>query len=169
MRFFSRKKNLEFLDNFLTLVWYIFSMPYQPLHEFLQSQASLPIKDFDSWDSIKKNLELADPDITFKEGSIWWCSLGLNIGHEQDGKHENFERPILIIKKFGSSSCLCLPLTTSGKENLFQWKIPSFKAGVFVIISQVRLISHKRLLRELGFVSKKDLRIVKNKLHSVIG
>jgi hypothetical protein len=30
----------------------------------------------------------------FREKEIWWACLGANIGFEQNGKNENFERPI---------------------------------------------------------------------------
>jgi hypothetical protein len=33
------------------------------------------------------------------EREVWGCSLGANIGVEADGKHDNFERPVLVLMK----------------------------------------------------------------------
>lgn len=39
-------------------------------------------------------------DIYFREKEIWWAALGKNVGYETDGKHELFERPVLILNKY---------------------------------------------------------------------
>ncbi len=33
-----------------------------------------------------------------------WCSIGINVGDEEDGKNELYERPVLVIKKFNASA-----------------------------------------------------------------
>ena len=47
-------------------------------------------KNFDGWNVKKK---LADAKLSnapfFKERDIWWMSIGINVGYEEDGKHEN--------------------------------------------------------------------------------
>jgi hypothetical protein len=43
------------------------------------------VKDFDSWNEIKKKTESEKPRF-YKVREIWWCRFGLNIGTEQDGK-----------------------------------------------------------------------------------
>jgi mRNA interferase MazF len=126
-------------------------------------------KDFDSWNNTKKEIEESSRDISFKERSVWWCSLGVNIGHEQDGKNDLYERPVLIIRKFSKLTCLCVPLTTSLKMNKFHIALPSFSKDTYAISSQIRLISTKRLQREMGFVNRKDFRILKEVLHKMIG
>ena len=73
------------------------------------------IKDFDTWNALKKELENENIRIVH-EGQIWWCSLGLNIGHEQDGKNQKYERPVLIIKKFNNAVVWTVPLSTKIKE-----------------------------------------------------
>ncbi|MEK9183120.1 MAG: hypothetical protein AAB849_01275 [Patescibacteria group bacterium] len=49
---------------------------------------------FIEWTKIKIRIHISERVIYFREGEIWWASLGINIGHEQDGKNQNFERPI---------------------------------------------------------------------------
>lgn len=44
-------------------------------------------KDFDQWNSEKKGLEISGPEsLQFHEREIWWCSIGINLGDEHDGK-----------------------------------------------------------------------------------
>lgn len=104
-------------------------------------------KDFDVWNKKKKEVEGKDISDRrfFHERQIWWCSLGLNIGFEQDGKNDEFERPVLIIKKFNRDAVWMVPLTTVAKENIFHHKLENL--GSFVILSQLRLVSTKRFLR----------------------
>jgi hypothetical protein len=58
------------------------------------------LNDYDSWNRKKKIIEAKKYYKYIKEREIWWCSAGLNIGDEQNGKNFNFERPFIIIKKF---------------------------------------------------------------------
>ena len=46
-------------------------------------------KDFDRWNEQKSKLNDLDSVFLFKEREIWFCYLGLNIGHEQDGGIQN--------------------------------------------------------------------------------
>lgn len=43
-------------------------------------------KDFDAWNEYKKELEIKNQTILYKEGEIWWTSIGVNIGNESCGK-----------------------------------------------------------------------------------
>ena len=69
-------------------------------------------KDFDTWNLQKKQINNKHRRITFHEREIWWCSLGLNIGFEQDGKNYLYERPVLVIRKFNKHTLWILPLTS---------------------------------------------------------
>jgi len=44
-------------------------------------------------------------DFFFLEGEVWWTALGVNIGHEIDGKNEFCERPVVILKKIDKIYC----------------------------------------------------------------
>lgn len=61
-------------------------------------------KDFDKWNIEKKIVDarVVNKNLFFYAREIWWCSTGLNVGVESNGKHDNFERPMLIVKKFNS-------------------------------------------------------------------
>ncbi len=124
------------------------------------------VKDFDKWNSEKKNLD--QKEITqnsfFNEREIWWGSLGVNIGFEQDGKNEQFERPLLIIKKFNRSIVWVVPLTTIAKENKYHYTLKS--SGSIVILSQLRLVSTKRFLRLIQTVNENEFNDIISRIKS---
>ena len=116
-------------------------------------------KDFDTWNKEKKLVDkkLINKNLYFYAREIWWCSAGLNVGVEADGKNENFERPMLIIKKFNAEMVWVLPLTTKEKNNRYHYKLTHETIKSWVILSQIKTVSTKRLLRKIGSISKSDL------------
>jgi mRNA interferase MazF len=79
------------------------------------------MKDFDSWNTLKKRIHDSERRLYVKEREIWWCNLGLNIGTEIDGKNKIFERPVLVLKGLSAESAFILPLTTkhsTGKDHV---------------------------------------------------
>ncbi len=104
-------------------------------------------KDFDGWNQQKKIINARETEVLFHEREVWWCSLGVNVGFEQDGTNALFERPILIVKKFNRDVLWALPLTRSDKRNRYYVPISVGGADSAVILSQLRLISSKRLQR----------------------
>ena len=123
-------------------------------------------KDFYKWHEKKKIIHDGEKIPYFYEREIWWCSLGLNIGYEQDGKHDNFERPILILKKFNKYILWAIPLTSKQKLGKYYFHFNFEGEGSIAILSQLKLISSKRLLRKIGMISGEDFakirRIIKN-------
>jgi len=116
-------------------------------------------KDFDKWNELKKKLHIRNEEILFHEREIWWCSIGLNIGFEEDGKNRLFERPVLIIKKFNKYVLWVLPLTRSKKSGGYYYRIAQGDEDDSVIIlSQLRLISSKRLLRKMRMIKKLEFK-----------
>lgn len=123
------------------------------------------MKDFDSWNKEKKNLELFEQnEIVFHEREIWWCSLGLNIGDEQDGKNNLFERPVLVIKKFNNKICWVLPITSVVHEGIYYHTLEYKGMSSSVILSQIRLVSAKRFSRLIRKISIDQLEIICRKL-----
>lgn len=127
-------------------------------------------KDFDAWNKEKKTTDkkVINRDLFFYAREIWWCSAGLNIGVEANGKNENFERPMLIIKKFNSDMVWVLPLTTKEKQNKYHHKLEHEVIKSWVILSQIKTISTKRLLRKIGSISDLDFRIVISKIQDLL-
>ena len=112
--------------------------------------------DFDKWNKLKKNLSDKKSNIFFHEREIWFCSLGKNIGFEEDGKNELFERPILIIKKFNNDIFLAIPLTSSKKNNKYYFHYEINGEMYSGILSQIRLLDRKRLSRKIGMIKEED-------------
>mgnify|MGYP001616502825 FL=1 len=98
-------------------------------------------KDFDRWNTIKKTLDATEIFTPFKEGEVWWASLGVNIGREEDGKHEKFERPVIVLKKYNRDKLLIAP--TTSKERDGQYIYGHTHDGIYygIIFSQLRTIS----------------------------
>ena len=120
-------------------------------------------KDFDKWNELKKKLHTSEKtkDFYFREREIWWCSLGVNVGFEQDGKNDLFERPVLIIKTFNKEVLWMVPLTSKHKNNKYYYEFNYKGKPQTAILSQVRLISSKRLLRKIWTFPRKDFKKIK--------
>jgi mRNA interferase MazF len=125
-------------------------------------------KNYSKWHILKTELNSNQARFFFHEREIWYCSLGLNIGHEQDGKHERFERPILILKKINRGTFLGIPLTTRQRRGKYCFDF-IFRGKIqFAILSQIRLLDSKRLLRKFGTMNKANFRLLRGVLRSLI-
>lgn len=124
-------------------------------------------KDFDSWNNKKKEINniLKPSDFYFHEREKWWCSIGVNVGYEQDGKNDNFERPVLVLRKFNKETVLIVPLTSVTKKNKYHYKLNT--GDSFVILSQIRLISSKRLLRRIEKIGEKEFNEIIDKIKNL--
>lgn len=109
-------------------------------------------KDFDRWNKRKKNVNARGDDVKFHEREIWWCSLGVNVGSEQDGINDNFERPVVVIRNFNGRVLWIVPLTrTFKRHNPYYFPLQRDASGVSAaVVSQLRLIDSKRLIRKIG-------------------
>src|SRR3989338_8328483 len=68
------------------------------------------IEIFCAWCRQKIALHVDErPAKFFKQGEVWWCRVGKNVGDEIYGKGEKFARPVLIIKKLTRTTFLALP------------------------------------------------------------
>ena len=119
-------------------------------------------KDFQSWHFKKKNIHENKKIPYFYEREIWWCSIGLNIGFEQDGKNINFERPAIILKKFNRYILWMIPLTSKQKTGKYYYSFNFKNISNVAILSQLRLISSQRLLRKIGMLPEKDFLKIKD-------
>ena len=119
-------------------------------------------KEFDIWNNKKKYIQTDSTVRFFHEREIWWCSLGVNVGFEQDGKGEDFQRPILILKKFNNTCFLGVPLTSKIKSNKYYISIGDVDGdSAYVIISQVKFFDNKRLLLKIGTLNTEKFGIAK--------
>jgi len=122
-------------------------------------------KDFDKWNKSKELIHYKNEDKFYHEREVWWCSLGINIGFEQDGKGDRFSRPVLIIKGFSKNVFLSVPLTTKLKEGRYYNDI-ILNDGVKrkAILSQIRLIDSKRLIEKVCTIDEIQFKTIKQKI-----
>lgn len=111
------------------------------------------MKDFDGWNEVKKKIHASNADVYFYEREIWWVSLGANIGFEQDGTGERYDRPVLIVKKYNPDLLLAVPLSTTKKEGMYYFRIGKVEGkDATAILSQIRLLDSKRLVNRAGIL-----------------
>jgi len=110
------------------------------------------IKNYNKWNTRKQALNEKDANQLFHEREVWWCALGVNIGSEQDGKNDDFERPVLIFRKINADRLLILPISTKIKNESDRLTTSIAGQDSQILISQIRMISSKRLLRRNGWL-----------------
>lgn len=126
-------------------------------------------KDFDDWNKSKKQLQEKANRPLFKERDVWWCRLGVNIGDEEDGKGEFFNRPVLVLKKFNKRVFIAVPLSSKIKEdNYFYFTFTFQGKEQSVILPQIRLVDAKRLSDKMGSISKEEFAIIKARVKDLI-
>jgi mRNA interferase MazF len=114
-------------------------------------------KDFDSWNKDKKNINNCRTNKFYHERQIWWCSFGLNVGHEQDGSGSELLRPALIIKGMSRETCLIVPLTSSTEVHAMRIPIGLvLDVEASAILSQMRVFDTKRFVEKVGYI-KQDI------------
>ncbi|KKW11243.1 MAG: Toxin-antitoxin protein [Parcubacteria group bacterium GW2011_GWA2_49_9] len=112
-------------------------------------------KDFDSWNEQKKKIHDIHENKLYHQRQIWWCSLGLNIGFEQDGTGGEYERPVLILKGLSRNTCLIIPLTSSPEKHKMRIPVGMIEERqASALLSQIKVIDTKRLINKIGFLEK---------------
>lgn len=121
------------------------------------------VEFFRVWCEQKINLHLAARAPLFKQGEVWWCCVGMNIGEEVFGKGQKFWRPVLVFKKFTRNSFLGLPLTS--RESLGNWFVECSVNGQrnWIMLNQARNFDGRRLSRRLMVVPSDILVSIKKK------
>ncbi len=111
-------------------------------------------KDFDSWNTNKKRIESKSTTALAYPREVWWCVIGLNIGTEIDGKNQSFERPVIVVRVYNKEMMVVLPLTSKKKQDPFHHLIKVNDRLVSAKLTQMRVISGKRLSRKIGVLDK---------------
>lgn len=125
-------------------------------------------KNFDEWNVVKKTLDDKHRTPTFKQREVWWCSVGLNVGHEENGKNEFFNRPVLVVRKFNNQIFLGVPLSTKIKDNKFYHPIHLKGKSGSVLLSQIRVWDSKRLTHKVGDITQDQFDLVRRKVIELI-
>ena len=119
-------------------------------------------KHFSEWIDLKSNLHFAGNYPPVKEGQIWWCAVGENIGVEINGKNEAFSRPVLVMKKLSRYGFMGIPLTSQEHEGSWYVHFEFKNKMQYAALAQARVFSVARLYTKMGMVPNSDLQIVKD-------
>ena len=125
--------------------------------------------DFDNWNEVKKNIENKTNIIQFKERDIFWASLGKNIGFEQNGKGNDFSRPILVVKKLNNHLFFGVPLSTKQKNGNFFFSFTLQDKTSNALLVKAKIIDVKRIDKKIGTMGKDDFQLLKSKLGNLLG
>lgn len=118
------------------------------------------VKRFDDWIEVKKDLHHADSLRTAKEGEIWWCGMGENVGVEINGKGDRFARPVLILRKLSKFSFVGIPLTSQSHSGSWYVHFRFKNKDEYAILAQLRVFSVKRLYRKMGNADDADIAMI---------
>ena len=135
------------------------------------NRASKDKKDFDGWNRLKKKLDNNKKDMSIKAGEIWWCSIGVNIDCEQNGKNQNYDRPVLIFRKLAKNKFYGIPLTTKKPRfDNYTYKFNYSNKPSYALLDQMRVFSINRLEeRKSAGIDRKTYAIIKEKLGVILG
>lgn len=126
------------------------------------------MKKFDIWNNTKKGIDQKEIRALFKEREIFFAHIWENVWFEQNWKWAKFVRPVLIFKKFNKEVFWWIPLTSKKKEWKFYYSFLLNWKENKAILSQLKLIDSKRLIRKIWVIEKeKFLEIKKSVLELV--
>lgn len=125
---------------------------------------------FDDWNLEKKRIQAFEEVTIFpKEGDVYSCALGMNVGSEQNGQGPHFLRPVLVFKKFTNKLFWAIPLTSKEKQLDFCLKLKDYNGQPSVaILAQLRLVSFKRMIGKLYRVSHEEFLEVQDAMIAMI-
>ena len=119
-------------------------------------------KPFDEWNTLKKQLEGRQTFPFFKEREVWFAAVGVNVGHEEDGKNTKHERPVLVLKRFNKNLFFGVAFSSIFKpENDFYHTIFLNGRASSVILSQAKVYCSRRLFRRMAILDKPEFEVVK--------
>ena len=126
-------------------------------------------KDFFGWAKIKQRVHKRKQAPYFGVGQIWWCSLGANVGTEQDGKGPQYVRPVVVLTKFNEHSCLVVPLTGRERHGRYYAYLGEINGRPSsAILSQLRLIDSRRLIQKAGSISREKHAALKKAVTDIL-
>lgn len=124
-------------------------------------------KHFNEWMVIKSDLHHKAVRRNVKEGDIWWCAVGENVGIEINGKSETFARPVLVMRKLSQFGFMGIPLTSQQHEGSWYACFIFKEKTQYAALAQAKVFSVSRLYKRIGTVPDSDLQIVRTGFHNL--
>ena len=126
-------------------------------------------KDFDGWNERKRSINSGQRGYhRFSEGQIWFCTVGVNIGFEQDGSGKNFLRPVVIIKKINNCQFIGIPLTGTVRFGNEYFPLTNERGSRTALLAQIRFFDAKRLVYFSKKMNTESFEALKIKLEGLI-
>ena len=127
------------------------------------------LEEFDKWGIVKKRTHKAHNSVGFKERDIFWLRLGKNIGSEEFGKGNEYQRPVVIVRKLTKDLFFGVPLSTVLKDGsyfyTFSYKDKKGKLRTnCAMLLQLKAFDKKRLMGRIGMMPKDDFSILLRRL-----
>jgi mRNA-degrading endonuclease toxin of MazEF toxin-antitoxin module len=120
-------------------------------------------KRFSEWIKIKEKLDglSREKAASFEEKEVWWCSIGENVGNEENGKNYDFVRPVLVLTKYDEFNFFAIPLSTKIKKG--NWYVDLFfqRSNHVAVVNQGRSLSALRLQNRIGTLDDGDYKKIK--------
>ena len=126
-------------------------------------------KDFNGWIIIKEKLHDNCKLRVVRDGEIWWCVIGENVGSEICGKGKTFARPVLVLRKLDKYHFIGIPLTSKKHNGSWYVSFEFHNKLQIAVVAQVESISVYRLYSKIGRVPNSDLELVKKGLTDLVG
>lgn len=77
------------------------------------------------------------------------------MGFEQDGSGDEYRRPVVVLKGLSKRTFVAIPLTASTKSHPMRPSVGRVgDEEARALISQVRVVDTKRLVRKIGYLDK---------------
>lgn len=100
---------------------------------------------------------------------IWWCSTGVNIGNELDGKGERCDRPVLVIRRFNMETFFGVCLVGHERTGKYYFSVGKVEERNAVAnLSQARLFDSKRLIRKIATLDEPTFKGLQKALSEVL-
>lgn len=116
--------------------------------------------NFNQWNEVKKSVQNDEKMRLFKKRDIFFIKMGQNVGYEQNGKGDDFVRPIVILKKITNHMFIGIPLSSQIKNGNWFYKFEFISKGKvsknIAIIPQIKMYSSKRLLNKIGVMNNSN-------------
>ncbi len=125
-------------------------------------------KRFDEWMTVKEGLHNSNRLRSIKEGEVWWCGFGENVGAEINGKNDYFARPVVILRKLSRCNFIGIPLTSKRHEGTWYVSFVLNRREQVAVVAQIRNLSVARLYRKIGELPDADFDIIKDGLRELL-
>ncbi len=130
------------------------------------------LEDFDKWNKVKKRTHTVKRNISFKEREIFWARVGQNIGSEEYGKGNEYQRPVVIVKQLTNDLFFGVPLSSVLKEGAYFYnftytdKKGNTKTNCAMLL-QLKAFDKKRLMGRIGMIPRNDFYKMMDKIREL--